>query len=403
MFSRVANGTRLTESASTSETVRELLLLLVKSKNLRPMYKRNLLLARVSAAFSLGPNDEDDLTNGQPSSLRLRELINYVAHQKGSLACFDDVKGFVERLDPSAVKHLAYDHVPELVSGSTDALETARIQVLSLKLQYFALTCLASVSQVPGAKPSSKCVVCDAEFGSALCTSCLSDIAQRAVQQYQSCTKELAGNASAENEVIPELAMAVALCNIRLAFNSQLPGYKPSTLPSTQHLLRALFMLEHQFHLTPKHSQTALLLVQLHLRLGSAHRAREIWDELAVKRTISDALAPIFYDRLSTVSPLVISPSDNWGWQLIETLKQHYTVSLKLRMPRRLIDAFEAGSYGSILGMPQYIEDLRRSCTRVMSLVEEARAERLFGQPFGEVLTDSRFRKSRYRSARELF
>ncbi|UNI17079.1 hypothetical protein JDV02_003457 [Purpureocillium takamizusanense] len=377
---------------TTSETVRDLLLILIKSKNLRPMYKRNLLLARVSAAFSLGPNDEDDLTDGRPSSLRLRELITYIDHQKGSLACFDDVKGFVERLDPLAVKHLAYDRVPELASGTADALTIARIQLLSLKLQYFALTCLSSVSRLPGEKPCSKCIVCDAEFSTALCASCLSDVAQHAIQQYRSYTRELAGNVSAENEVIPELAMTAAFCNMRLAFNSQLPEYKPSNaLPSMRYLLRALFVLEHQFHLTPKHSQTALLLVQLHLRLGSAHRAREIWDELAVKRTTSDALAPIFYDRLSTISPLVISPSDNWGWQLVETLKQHYSVSLKLRMPRRLIDAFEAGSYGSILGMPQYIEDLRRSCTRVMSLVEEARAERLFGQPFGEILSDRRF------------
>ncbi|KAJ6445213.1 N-acetyltransferase B complex, non-catalytic subunit [Purpureocillium lavendulum] len=377
----------------TSKTVQELLVLLVKSKNLRPMYKRNLLLARVAAAFSLGPNDEDDLAGGQPSSLRLREMISYINHQKGSLACFDDVKGFVERLEPSAIKHLAWKYVPQLASSGTDtdALATARIQLLCLKLQYFALTCLASVLKLPGQKPRSRCAVCDAEFQSALCASCLTSLAKRALDQYQRNSKDLAGNTAAENEVGPELAMVVAFCNIRLALNSQLPGYKSPSPPSSRHLLRAMFVLEHQFHLTPKHSQTALLLVQLHLRLGSAHRSREIWDELAVKRTISDALAPIFYDRLSTVSPLVISPSDNWGVDLIDTLKQHYAVSLKLKMPRRLIDAFEAGSYGSIVGMPRYIENLRRSCTRAMSLVEEARAERLFGQPFGEVLTDPRF------------
>jgi hypothetical protein len=112
---------------------------------------------------------------------------------------------------------------------------------------------------------------------------------------------------------------------------------------------------------------------------------------LAVKRTIVDSLAPIFYDRLSTVSPIILDSSDGWGWELVETLRSHFSVSLKLKMPRKLIDAFESASYGSILDMPKYIENLRAGCTRAMSLVEEVRADRLLGEPCGEFLDDARF------------
>ena len=73
-------------------------------------------------------------------------------------------------------------------------------------------------------------------------------------------------------------------------------------------------------------------------------------------------------------------------------LESHFDVSLKLRMHRRLSDAFETNSYGSILSIPKYIENLRWSCTRVMSLVEEARIERIFGQQFLDVFQDARFR-----------
>ncbi|ODA77747.1 hypothetical protein RJ55_06349 [Drechmeria coniospora] len=376
--------------ADTQDVVEKLLLRLGRSKNLRPLHRRNLMLAKVSLAFHLGPG-EADLTDGHPSSVRMRELINYIDDQKTSSSCFGDVKGFVEKLHASAIRHLGYVHVPRLADTFGDALGTARLRLLSLKLQYLASTCHSSFETVPGERPRSRCTVCNTQFDAALCASCLSRVAHDALTLYKSMSKEFVGTPKVDEEIASGLAMVVAFCHIRLAFNIGRHGYAPPSPPSTQHLIRALFMLEHHLHLSPKHSQISLVLVQLHLFLGSAHRSREIWDELAVKRTIVDSLAPIFYDRLSTISPTVISPLDDWGWHLTDTVKSHYSVSLKLRMPRRLIDAFEAGSYASIIDMPTYMEDLRWSCTRAMSLVEESRAGRLVGQPDGELLQDARY------------
>ncbi|KAK2606451.1 hypothetical protein QQS21_003144 [Conoideocrella luteorostrata] len=369
--------------------VQELLLKLAQSKDLKPIYKRNVLLARVSAAFTLATNDQDDLKDGKPSSLRLRELLHYIEDQKSNIACFDDVKEFLEQVDVLGLKHVAYKHIPDLASAAEDPIVSARITLLSLKAQYFLSTCPISQTQLAGKTPRLKCLVCDAKFDSESCSSCLTKISATALEAYNATTEQFPESSVAKNEILPELSMVVAFCNVKLAFCSR-RGYVPSP-PILQYLLRALLILEHQVFLTPKHSQISLLLVQLHLFLGSAHRCREIWHELGIKRTIVDSVAPIFYDRLSTVAPAILDSSDNWGWELVETLRDHYAKALKLRMHRKLIDAFEAGSYGSIIDMPEYTENLRAGCTRAMSLVEEVRADRLLGEPCGEFLSDPRF------------
>lgn len=374
------------------ERLKSLLLRLARSSGLKPIYKRNVLLARVSSAFTLQAHDDDDMKDDQPFSLRLRELLNYIQDQKSSAACFDDVKEFLEQLDISGLKHVAYTYIAQLVQSVDDPIKRARVSLLSLKTQYLLSTCPIGRVPIAGEKPSSKCLVCNAKFESESCPTCLIKISEEALAAYKSASKDFGENPAIQNEILPELSVAVAFCNVKLAFRSR-PGYIHSSPPVSQYLLRALFILEHQAFLSPKHSQISLLLVQLHLLLGSAHRSREAWHGLAVKRTIVDSLAPIFYDRLSTVSPIILDSSDSWGWELVETLRSHYVNSLKLKMPRRLIDAFEEASYGSIIDMPKYIENLRSGCTRAMSLVEEVRADRLLGEPCGEFLNDARFCK----------
>ncbi|PHH72615.1 hypothetical protein CDD80_4413 [Ophiocordyceps camponoti-rufipedis] len=326
-----------------------LLLRLVRSGNMRPMYRRNLLLARVSAVFQLVSADDEDLQGDQPSSLRLRELIRYIEDQKNSSTCFDDIKGLVEKLSGQAARFLAYRLVPRMAEADTDKSTAARLRLLSLKLRYFVCTC-----------------------------PCLSSIGRDAIDLYS----ETSGQTT-DREMLPGLSLVAAFCNLRLAFNT--------TKSSSKHLLRALFILERQLRVTPKQAAVSLVLVQLHLHLGSAHRAHDIWDGLAVKRTTADSLAPLFLDRLSTVAPAMLSPSDGAGRQLVEMLQSHYQTSLRLRMPRRLLDAFEAGSYGSLTGIPRWVEQLRASCTRAMSLVEESRTGRMLGLSSRGVLGDARF------------
>ncbi|KAG9504965.1 hypothetical protein J7337_004947 [Fusarium musae] len=379
---------RLTIS-SIEKTVQQLLLKFIKSPNLRPIHKRTILLARVSAAFNLALNDDDDVIENEPASFRLKELISYVKSQGTNAACFDEIKAFAERLNPAALKYMAYGLVPKLARAAEDEIQSARLANLSFKLKYFAATCPYMYGTVPGIKPRRKCFVSGVELDASSPGPAFSAIAEAALEAHRSLSDLTSKSSTIEAEIRPELAVIIGLCIIQTAFP---PSTDTSNIPiSYAPLLRALLFLEHQLALTPKHSIISLLLVQLHLRVGSASRAREIWNTLGVKRTIVDSLAPIFYDRLSTISPALISSSDRAGSDLLDLLSSHFKVSLKLKMPRRLMDAFQSESYSSAIDIPEYIENLRWSCTRVMSLIEEVRTDRIMGERFSEVLTDPRF------------
>lgn len=372
-----------------STTVRLLLNKLKRATGARAIHRRNILMARLLAAFHLNTDDEDDMLENRPSSLRIRELAHYIDDQSLSPSCFDDIKGFVGRLDEAGMKHIAYDYVPGLKEEVADVLKSARLHLLSLKLQYFVLSCVSTQFAHPRRGSTHHCTICDARTRHSFCPQCTSRISSAALEAYTSISQGAAKDSPLFTEIMPELALLHAFCSIRFAFHParlDAPLLRPTSL---RYLLRALLILEHQTVLTPKHSGISLYVVQLNLLLGSAHRAREVWDPLDIKQTILDSLSPIFFDRLSTIAPSVASPSSS-SHQLAK-LSSHYSVSLKLRMPQQLIDAFEAGNYSSVLAIPKYTHNLRASCTRAMSLVEETRAERLFGLSTAKMTEDTRF------------
>lgn len=369
--------------------VQTLLAKLLASDHMRPMYRRNILLARVLAVFSLGHNEESDLVDGRPSSLRLQELIHYIDDQHTSPACFSDVKTLMESLDVAGLKYLAFEHLPQLADGESNDLKAASTRLLALKTRYLLLTQRKSKSR--GQTQQLRCTVCESAVESTLCRACLSQLSQAGVAFYDSITKSDDENTKISAEILPELAILIAFCDLGLAFDSSRQTGQPLTAQATRRLIRATLLLEDQLAQNSGHSQLSLVLTQLHIRLGSAYRASDIWDVIGVKRTIIDSLGPVFYDRLSTISPALLSTYDSWGSHLMDLLQSHYHVSLKLQMPRRLVDAFESGSYSSVMGIPKYIDRLRMSCTRVMSLAEARRIERFLGQTSHDLELDTRF------------
>jgi hypothetical protein len=358
-----------------------------QSKGLRTIYRRNIMLARVSAAFRLSYSEEPDSSSGKPTTIRLQELLHYVEDQASSPACLDDIRSFLEELDFSGINHLAYEFLPHLAERTADERKRQRVKLLALKMQYFAATSPRSYNTVAQQRAGYKCAVCGGVSDYQSCLHCFEDISKRALETYELLKNDQENN----SEVLSELAVLFAFCSSKLACPDPRAALSGLSASSLRYLFHAILVLETQLSFTPKNGQFLLLLVQFHLLVGSAPRARMLWEELGVKRTIMDSLAPIFYDRLSIVAPAMISPLDNWGYHLMDMLTTHFNVSLKLRMPHRLVDAFEAESYSSILTIPEYINDLRRSSTRVMSLVEEARSERSLDNASWELLLDPRF------------
>lgn len=358
-------------------TVQELLLKLSKAADSKAIYKRNIMLARVCASFQLLSSEGPDAVESAPASLRLRELVKYINNQAYNPSCFDDIRLFAEHLDAGGIDYLAHHHFPP--EEQSDEIPELRKQILALKLQYFATTCPQTYEAI--SKASEKCESRQTRFKSVYKASMALHKHISTIASYSS---------QSTKDVQSEVALVAASCLVGLA--DQLPSSLP-TAESAQYLVQALLLLQQQLNSSPRHSQISLLLVQLHLRLASTPEALAVWDTLAIKRTILDSLAPLFYDRLSTVAPGMISPLTDAGWQLMSSIKTHYQTSLKMRMPRRLIDAFQDGSYSSVLTVPEYVENLRVSCTRTMSLVESVRSERLLGVSDTDLLSDSRFSK----------
>ena len=339
-----------------------------RSASLRPIYKRNILLARLSAVFTSSTADGRDAVEGKPNSVRLKELMNYTSDQLSNPACFDDIKPFIEILDSSGLEWLIRELPRYLEAKADDERKQARLTMLTLKLRYFILT-------FPAARSSG--------LGDSLAS-----ISRAAVTTYR---EKATGSPDERSGIHSELVVLIALCYIDMA-NQSATGITSSD--SLRYLIKALSVLEEHLSRSPKDSVVSLLLVQLHLRVGSASRARVLWDDLGVKRTIVDSIAPILCDRLSTIAPKLLSASDRRGAELAESVRSHYEVSLKHPMPRRLLGAFEEESYSSILQIPQFVDNLRNSCTRVMSLVEESRTARLLDGAYSGLVHQSRYRKS---------
>lgn len=327
-------------------------------ENLRPIYARTLLLARILTSFELGDIGQPGATSKPADSARVRQLVSFAESQYDSPSCFQDIKRFVELLGTAEQQHLVQDVLPR-ISGESSGYKEIAFQVLALKLRYFILT-----------TPQGRLFAGTGQNGAL--GSDEAHIAAECLRLYRTLeATESDDMRRAQSDFLPDLAVLAAVCFLKTGGAGRPPGgFNPHTT-NLRPVLLATLILEHQLLKTPKHSGINLLLTRLHLNLGSVKRALATFDTVEVKRTIVESHAPLLIDRLSGVAPELAS-----GPLLPSVVQSHYANSLRLRMPRKLADAFEAGAYTSILQIPRHTDGLRGSCTMVMGFMEEMRAQR---------------------------
>lgn len=207
-------------------------------------------------------------------------------------------------------------------------------------------------------------------------------MASSALSTYQGLDKTPDVLKGLDKDPHVDLALVASSALLKLSGLRQSPT--PSRLPplstaDPSRLLQAAAVLAAQLSRTPNEIPLRLLLAQVYLLLGCGSLAHATWVPMDVKRTIQDALSPLFFDRLSGLSPGLFQHSGAGRQALTEPLASYYSGCLRERSPVKIWDAFAAGSYTSILGMAAYSDRLRRSCTLVMSVVEERRATRALG------------------------
>ena len=213
------------------------------------------------------------------------------------------------------------------------------------------------------------------------CEHCLKEIITNAANTYKQINMDQEIKDSIPNldkDPRQDLALVIGTSLLKLAGFQKTDSEATGSPLLNVHpglFLYAILILDIQLKETPSDNGLRLLLVQLYLLLGTASHAHQFWVPMDVKRTIQDALSPLFFDRISSLSPALFQGSR----PLMDALRSYYGNSLRDDCPLRIWDAFSAGSYTSILDMAEYDTGLRRSCTLMMTLVEEARATRSFG------------------------
>ena len=271
-------------------------------------------------------------------------------------------------------------------SKKAEKTNQAVLKALILKLRYLLTTCPQTLSAHPSVVDGQeqtqpyKCRFCST-LTSLPCQHCLKDIILEASKAHQ----QIAADATLV-KAIPlldkdprlDLSLVIGMSLLKIAgLPSQTSDVAPPPLSTvdTKLFLQAVLLLDTQLKETPKDNGLRVILVRLYLLLGCASYALQLWAPLEIKRTIQDSLSPLFFDRISTLSPGLfqgIRP-------LMEPLRSYYNHSLRDSCPVRIWDAFSSGSYNSIVSLADYDNKLRKSCTLMMTLVEERHATRAFG------------------------
>ncbi|KAK4142908.1 N-acetyltransferase B complex non catalytic subunit-domain-containing protein [Dichotomopilus funicola] len=348
------------------------------------MYKKNISLALLETTFRLPTGSAGDETGGL--SPRVAQIGRFLDQYFERLSAFEDVKSYVAELSFDEVKSLLDEVIPKVVDEGGDKAKKIVLRTLEYRLRYLLSTCPQTLSpQLPveGGQPQeqpSQCRICT-KAASIPCLTCLKKLVVEAAATYNQITgdKELL-EAIPRLDKDPRLDLALVLGMSLLKLSGLTPGTSDTNYSLWESVdlgvfLQAVLVLDAQLQKTPEDIQLRLLLVQLYLLLGCASYAYQLWTPLEVKRTIQDALSPLFFDRISDISPgLFQGPRP-----LMEPLRSYYKHNLGERSPVRIWDAFSAGSYTSIFDMTNYDHDLRRSSTLMMTLVEERRAIRCYG------------------------
>lgn len=348
-----------------------------------PMYKKNIALAILELTFKSPPSLlPPSLDPGRPSS-RVIQLYLFIEQNLLQRSTFDDIKEYMAELTFDEAKYFI-ENLSKITSGK-DSDEQRQIvaRVLEIKSRYFLTTCPYTQEYVAVAaeaeEPQLRCKFCSATAATKTCNPCLERIASLALTAYQDLDKTADRLKGLDKDPRVDLALVAATALLKLSGLRQKPSpsrLSPLSNVDVSRFLQAVVILGTQIDKTPNEIPTRLLLVQLYRLMGCASLAHQTWVPMDVKRTIQDSLSPLFFDRIFSISPGLLQQSRP---ALMEPLRSYYSGCLRDKSPVKIWDAFTAGSYTSILEMAEYNDRLRRSCTLVMTAVEERRATRAYG------------------------
>ncbi|ROV88051.1 hypothetical protein VMCG_10410 [Cytospora schulzeri] len=357
-----------------------------------PMYKKNIALAILELTFKSPPSIlPPSLDPGRPSP-RVIQLYLFIEQNLLQRSTFDDIKEYLAELTFDEAKYFIENFSNTTSGKDSDEQRQIVARVLEIKSRYFLTTCPYTQEHVAvtaeAEEPQLRCKFCTATSAKT-CNSCLERVASLALTAYQDLNKTPKKLKGLDKDPRVDLAMVAATALLKLGGLRQKPSptrLSPLSNVDVARFLQAIVILGTQIDKTPNEIPLRLLLVQLYRLMGCASLAHQTWVPMDVKRTIQDSLSPLFFDRIFSISPGLFQQSRP---ALTEPLRSYYSGCLRDKSPVKIWDAFTAGSYTSILEMAEYNDRLRRSCTLVMTAVEERRATRAYGGRIEGVIEQS--------------
>ncbi|KAJ2900747.1 N-acetyltransferase B complex non catalytic subunit-domain-containing protein [Zalerion maritima] len=357
---------------------------------LRPVYSRIVSLAILELTFRISSTLDPSSCGGE--SIRVAQIHSFLEQNYDKLACFDDLKPYIEQLSFAEANHLITKTVPALERN--DPKRSLLVNILGLKFRHLVSTSLQAVSPTEcigddGFQPLVACKWCGSVVTMS-CNSCLEQIVIEAVEKQLQYEKESETIANFEKEDVDpaeELTVVAAMSLLKLSgLRHREPQPASPLLGIDMHyFLQAVAILDNHLSKNPDRAPIRILLIHLYVLIGCASYAYQIWLPLDVKRTIQDSLAPLFFDRIASFAPGLFRTGPGFK-RIVEPMRSYYRSCLKLRAPSVLWDALEAGSYTSVFDISEYMNKLRHSCTLVMSIIEERKGIRaLLGKSESEI------------------
>ncbi|RYP17652.1 hypothetical protein DL767_009978 [Monosporascus sp. MG133] len=312
------------------------------------------------------------------SSTRVEHLLEYILKYHWSVACFEDVRKFVEALNHEElqmfVQKLGREALKEGENKDGDKYKGLTLVAILLQIRFLVAT---------STRDSTVCKYCRSELDDSDCISCFMSIAKVALENYNAGMRDDNFRYNilpkTNGDPLSDLAMVGSISLLKLARVGRSPGYtacSPLHLADIQYTLQAIIWLDSYLTAWPKNNPLRMLLLKLYLLIGCVSRAKSLWAQFDIKNAILDSLGPLFSDRISTIAPGLFGPGASIRHSPLRPFIDYYSKALRSTIPKQTVEAFKSGNWHTIPSMYDFGEGLKKSCTLVMAVVEERRGLR---------------------------
>ncbi|KAI5927515.1 N-acetyltransferase B complex non catalytic subunit-domain-containing protein [Camillea tinctor] len=355
------------ELKKAGKLVHKMIRVLQPLEYIQRVYHMNCALLDMRILFA---RDSGASTSGDMST-RAGHLVKHMEGNCADPSCFGSMRSMIAQLSRREIAPLL-NAIENNSINSTDKLKALRLISQALRIRYLEAT------STPDGEP---CGLCGSKTNGPDCIVCIRSIALSAMGHFSAAMQD---PDIGPVEVIGEdplaiLTMLGSVCLLTVAGAGN-RSWGPGTNSPLFHIDLQLFLqvvlwLTYWTLMKPKNDVIRMLLIKLLILMGCVSQAKTIWEHYDVKNALVNSLASLLFDRLSTISPGDFNQGSSRT--AIAPIKKYFINAMRRHLPSVLRQSLENENYASFIDELSFVDDLSRSCTIVMAIVEERRAFRI--------------------------